>query len=78
MEYITPDEACITERIRKGETASGYGGALPTPYMVRVGSRWYRVKVMCYANSGTAYITRGGAVQAIDEHALEDALRQEG
>ena len=46
----------VTGRPWKGRTASGYGSAMPTEYMVRWNNRWQRVKVICYANSGTAYI----------------------
>jgi hypothetical protein len=45
-----------TETPWKGRTASGYGSALPTPYMVRYNGRWQRVKVICYSNAGSAYI----------------------
>lgn len=41
-------------------TASGYGAAIPTVWMVTVGSRKYRVYVCQYSNAGTAYIRRGG------------------
>lgn len=40
-------------------TASGYGAAIPTVWMVTVGSRKYRVYMCQYSNSGTAYIRRG-------------------
>ena len=40
-------------------TATGYGAAIPTVWMVTVGSRKYRVYVCQHSNSGTAYIRRG-------------------
>jgi hypothetical protein len=40
----------------KGQTLCGYGKALPTQYMVFYNNRWQRVKVVCFANAGTAYI----------------------
>ena len=40
----------------RGQTATGYGSRLPTRYMVKWNGRWYRVKVICFSNSGTAYI----------------------
>lgn len=46
---------------RKGQTQSGYGRALPTPYMVQWQGRWRRVKVCQYSNAGTAYIGLRGA-----------------
>jgi hypothetical protein len=39
---------------------SGYGSKLPTPHMVQVANRWHRVYVVCWSNSGTAYIRKGG------------------
>lgn len=39
-------------------TLSGYGGKIPTRHMVQIDGhkRWFRVYVMCYSNSGSAYI----------------------
>ena len=45
-----------TARPRKGQTASGYGCALPSRYMVQWRGRWHRVKVICFGNVGPAYI----------------------
>jgi len=42
----------------KGRTVSGYGSAIPTPYMVFWRGRWQRVKVIQYSNAGSAYIGR--------------------
>lgn len=36
---------------RKGQTATGYGSAIPTPYLVLYNSRWQRVKAICYSNA---------------------------
>lgn len=39
------------------QTSSGYGGKLNSGRKIRLASgRTYRVYVMCYSNSGTAYI----------------------
>lgn len=43
-----------------GQTRSGYGGRLPTAWQLRIGGRWYRVRVMCWSNSGSAYVERAG------------------
>lgn len=43
---------------RKGQTATGYGRAMPTHYMVQYRGRWRRVKVIQFSNAGTAYIGR--------------------
>jgi hypothetical protein len=50
-----------TEAPRSGSTATGYGSALPTPYLVQWQGRWRRVRVACFSNSGTAYIGKPGA-----------------
>lgn len=39
-----------------GRNQLGYGQRIPTDYAIRLGSRWYRVYVCCFSNSGTAYI----------------------
>ena len=46
---------------RKGITVSGYGKGMPTRFMVKWAGRWYRVRVACWANAGTAYIGKPGA-----------------
>lgn len=43
-------------------TASGYGRRIPTRYKVLFNSRWRRVYVCCYSNSGTAYIGKFGGI----------------
>jgi hypothetical protein len=43
-------------------SATGYGRKLPTPYMLRVGTRWHRVYVMNYGNAGSTYVLIGGVV----------------
>lgn len=51
-----------------GRTASGYGGALPTHYLVRIDTDkvWRRVRVMCYGNASTPYITVAGKMHTFD------------
>ena len=39
-----------------GQTRSGYGKAMPTPYMVQLNDKWRRVKLCCNSNIGTMYI----------------------
>jgi hypothetical protein len=46
--------------------ASGYGGKIPTAHWVRYNERWHRVYIMCYSNSGTAYILVKGARLVLD------------
>lgn len=45
---------------RSGITRSGYGKRLPTDWMVRIGKRLHRVRVMCWSNAGTAWVRVGG------------------
>jgi hypothetical protein len=40
---------------RKGSTVMGYGGNLPTSYMVKFNKRWHRVRCVCFSNSGTLW-----------------------
>lgn len=64
----------ITDVPTSGQTASGYGGAIPTRYMIRYGSHhWRRVYAMVYANSGSVYIRWAGEELFLDtdtEHRL--------
>ena len=60
-----------TEAPRYGYSVSGYGPKLPTRHWVRyIGNdgrtRWHRVYVAQYGNSGSAYIVVGGAVHYLD------------
>lgn len=45
-----------TEAPLSGRTASGYGHAIPTPYLVQWAGRWRRVYICQYGNAGTAFI----------------------
>lgn len=53
---------------RKSRNHAGYGSGIPTPYMVRVAGRWYRVKADCYGNSGSRYVTVAGVRRAVEWH----------
>lgn len=73
------DDEHVTEiRITEAplhRSASGYGRKIPTQYMLKIAGRWHRVYMMCYSNSGTAYVLKGG-----EELILESATeyRMEG
>lgn len=41
-------------------SASGYGKRIPSEWLVKFNGKWRRVYVICYSNSGTAYIGRHG------------------
>lgn len=49
-----------TETPRKGQTQTGYGPALPTPYLVKWEGRWRRVYAACYGNAASHYLGKPG------------------
>lgn len=52
----------------KGQTVSGYGSAIPTQYMVKVGRNWCRVKVSLFSNSGCEYVKVAGQRRYIETY----------
>lgn len=51
------------------QTASGYGRALKTEYLVRLqDKRWRRVLVCCYSNAGTAYVRVNSKWKVISDY----------
>lgn len=44
----------------QNRSRSGYGSKLPTQYLLRINKRWHRVYCICWSNSGTCYIRKGG------------------
>ncbi|UUV43266.1 hypothetical protein RCCWILLIS_94 [Rhodobacter phage RcCWillis] len=54
-------EARETETPRAGQTVTGYGAKLPTPYMVKHNGKWRRVYAACYGNAASHYIGKPGA-----------------
>lgn len=46
---------------RSGQTVTGYGARIPSPYMVKHNGKWRRVYIACYGNAGSAYIGKPGA-----------------
>lgn len=71
MSVVYTDPALVTgvratDVPRHGQTVTGYGGAIPTPHMVRYAGRWRRVYAMVYSNSGTPYVKVNGANVVLD------------
>ena len=67
--YTNPDMVTDTRATVEpsyGRTVSGYGGKVPTRYMVQYAGRWHRVYVAQYGNAGTAYIVHGGEDLVLD------------
>ncbi len=56
------------------QTATGYGGKLTSPYKTEVNGRLYRVYVMCYSNSGTAYVIVKGKRLVLRNDALPEHM----
>lgn len=50
------------------ETASGYGSALRSSWMVKVHGRWRRVKVTIWSNAGSSWIKVGGKRCSVGGH----------
>lgn len=67
-DVIDPTDIRITAQPRYGQTVTGYGSGMPTPYLVRVGSRWHRVRVDCYGNAGSSYVTVAGVRRAVERN----------
>jgi hypothetical protein len=53
-------DAKITEA-PANRSVTGYGPKVPTRYMVRIGTRWHRVYMAQYGNSGSAYVVLDGS-----------------
>lgn len=67
-------EVRVTEQPTYGRTVTGYGGKLPTRYMVKYAGRWRRVYAMSYGNSASIYIVVKGEDYFLDtdtEYRLE-------
>lgn len=77
VQYLPLTE--VTEFIRQvyfsgGGRSTGYGGQIPTRFMLRLtDGRIRRVYVMCYGNTGTAYVRVAGINRVLSpevEHEL--------
>lgn len=67
----------ITLHTPASPSRSGYGGKIPTRYMINYAGRAYRVYMMQYGNSGSAYIKALGKTLFLDtdtEYALSDGI----
>jgi hypothetical protein len=56
-------------------SATGYGGKIPTRWLLRYSRRWRRVYMMQYGNAGSPYVVVDGIDHFLDlatEHMLED------
>lgn len=63
LEYLDPSTVQGARQSTppvSGQTRTGYGSRLPSTWELRIANRWHRVRVMCWSNSGTAYVMVGG------------------
>jgi hypothetical protein len=68
-------DARITEAPRSGQTASGYGGKIPTTYQLKYNNIWHRVYMMQYGNAGTPFICVRGEDLVLSIHAEHEIQR---
>ena len=77
VEYTNADMVTdyrVTDAPRYGRTVGGYGGKIPTRYMVKYGARWHRVYAAQYGNAASLYVVDGGRDLVLDtdtEYRLE-------
>lgn len=81
LQYLSADRVTGYARdasapIGRHRSASGYGGMIPTTYRIMLtDGRFRRVYVMCYSNSGSAYVRINGknVFLSVDvEYALQE------
>lgn len=80
IRYLNPraitDVRMSSDRPWKGRTVSGYGGQIPTDYLITLNDgRTRRVLAMQYGNAASLYVRVGGKVAHLDTWAegyLED------
>jgi hypothetical protein len=56
--YLNPQEVTAVRQTKAPHNYSrdGYGSKIPTSWQVRLHKRWHRIYVVCYSNSGSAYV----------------------
>lgn len=68
-------KARLTDQPRWGQTVSGYGGKIPTRYMLKYNNTWHRVYMMQYGNAGTPFICVRGEDLVLSIHAEHEIER---
>jgi hypothetical protein len=69
VEYTNADmvaECKSTDTPLYGRTVDGYGGKIPTRFMVKYGTRWHRVYAAQYGNAASLYVVHGGRDLVLD------------
>lgn len=54
------ESVLVTDSPTYGQTVTGYGGKIPTRYMLKYAGRMRRVYAMAYGNSASVYIVVNG------------------
>jgi hypothetical protein len=64
--YLDPARVTARRRTKAplNRSRDGYGSKLPSSWMLQLdGRRWHRVYIICYSNSGSAYVsTKAGSL----------------
>lgn len=69
------ESVLVTEAPTYGRTVTGYGGKIPTRYMLKYAGRTRRVYAMAYGNSATLYIVVNGEDRILD-HITSERLER--
>jgi len=59
VSYLDPTRVSARRQTEapRNRSRTGYGSKIPTTWMLQLdGARWHRVYVICYSNSGSAYV----------------------
>jgi hypothetical protein len=59
-EYPTSEKLLGWQKMHLSKTASGYGGKIPTSYVIRDGKKTKRVYCTIWSNSGSCWFFRNG------------------
>ena len=62
--YLDPSRVTASRQTEAPlhRSRTGYGAKLPTSWLLQLdGKRWHRVYVVCWSNSGSAYVCSKGA-----------------
>ena len=77
-EYDVKTSLLLWQKQGLMQTASGYGRKLTSSKMVRIKGEkvWRRVYIVCFSNSGSAYILVKGNAFYIRDSFMEDTVTQ--
>jgi hypothetical protein len=79
--YLAPSRVTAVKETPEPRNYSrtGYGSKLPTCWMLQLdGKRWHRVYVVCFGNSGSAYVLSHGESHYLGTYDPRQALVLQG